>query len=190
MERVLHALGHRRQVEAARQRDDGADDRFVAGVLADQDGRLWIRETAAGDPTLDANPDLWNNNQPPYSVDGSVALAESDDLAPGLSFARIDYNLPEEGLAPGVYYLRARGKTSAQTGPYAIRALLAPDENYAAWKFATYNNPDSYESDDNPKSGGVPNKPIPLGLGLGGQLNRYLTAADVDWFVLTLPQDP
>ena len=86
-----------------------------------------------------------------------------------------------------MYYIRARGRTSAQIGPYAIRALLAPDENYVAWRFTVYNNPDSYEGDDNPKSGGVPNNPVTLGLGLPGRLNRYLIAGDVDWFVLTLP---
>ena len=34
---------------------------------------------------------------------------------------------------------------------------------------------------------GAPNTPATLGLGLPGRINRYLTVADVDWFVLTLP---
>ena len=61
--------------------------------------------------TLDANPDLWNNNQPPYSVDGGVAVAENDDLAPGLSFARIDYDLPEEHPRTVVIERNRRGQS-------------------------------------------------------------------------------
>jgi hypothetical protein len=89
------------------------------------------------------------------------------------------------GIAPGTYYVRVRGQKSTTSGVYAIRVLLAPDENYASWYFTGVNDPDPYENDDSPPSGGVPSNPIPIAI--GGKDNRALTARDVDWFVLALP---
>ncbi len=144
---------------------------------------------SAGDPTLDTNPTLWNNDTPPWSVDHAVAIAEADSgNTLDARYARIDYDRPSQGLAPGVYYVRARARLSTLSGPYAIRVLLAPDEDYAGWQFGSYNIEDTtYEVDNNPTSGGVPTRPVVLGFGREGRLNRYLTAGDVDWFVLTLP---
>lgn len=140
---------------------------------------------SAGDPTLDTNPTLWNNDTDPYTVDAPpLSIAENRGGNPNDStFARIDY---QDGLEAGTYYLRVRAAVSTASGPYAIRVLLAPDEDYASWLFLSYAvNPDGYEPDDAPKSGGVPSNPVPIGV--GEKVNRCLAAGDVDWFVLTLP---
>jgi len=144
---------------------------------------------SAGDPTLDTNPTLWNNDMPPWSVDHAVAIAEADSgNTLDARYARIDYDRPSQGLAPGVYYVRARAPLSTLAGPYAIRVLLAPDEDYEGWQFGSYNTADTpYEVDNNPTSGGVPNRPVVIAAGASTGLNRYLSAGDVDWFVLTLP---
>jgi hypothetical protein len=81
--------------------------------------------------------------------------------------------------------VRVRGQKSTSTGVYAVRVILAADSNYPAWYFSSVNDPDPYEVDDNPPSGGVPTDAAPITV--GGRMNRALTAADVDWFVLTLP---
>ena len=41
--------------------------------------------------------------------------------------------------------------------------------------------------DNNPTSGGVPNRPVVLAADAGTGLNRYISAGDVDWFTITLP---
>lgn len=144
---------------------------------------------SAGDPTHDVNPTLWNDDTDPWSVDGAVAIAEAStgNYLDG-RYARIDYDRPLEGLAPGTYYVRARARLSTLSGPYAIRVLLAPDEDYTGWQFGSYNTTDTpYEVDNNPASGGVPNRPVSITADASTGLNRYLTAGDVDWFVLVLP---
>lgn len=139
-----------------------------------------------GDPTLDASPDLWNDDNAPYTVDAPpVSIAEDDDgnpIHPG--YARVDY---AGGLAAGTYYLRVRTPAStAVGGPYAIRILLVPDDDYASWWYGSYNTTDTpYETDDAPTSGGEPSEPVPIAI--GERVNRYLDAGDVDWFVLVLP---
>lgn len=140
-----------------------------------------------GDPTLDVSPSLWNDDVDPYTVDAPpISIAENRAGNPTEpTFARIDYTA---GLQAGTYYIRVRAAASWGNGPYAIRVLVAPDEDYTSWRFAVLNNPDPYEPDDPPQSGGVPSDPEPIAI--GERLNRYLTAGDVDWFVLTLPQDP
>ncbi len=142
---------------------------------------------STGDPTLDTNPNLWNNNIDPYTVDSPpLSIAEDDDGNLFYSsYALIDY---VGGLTAGTYYIRVRAGLSNQFGPYSIRILTSPDDNYAAWLFTGYNDDSSYEPDDSPQSGGIPVNPVPISI--GERLNRYLTAGDVDWFVLTLPQDP
>jgi hypothetical protein len=140
----------------------------------------------AGDTTTDIDPDLWNNNHHPHTVDAPpISIAEDDDSNPTyFGCARIDY---KDGLAPGTYYVRVRGRKSTNTGVYAVRVLLAPDENYPAWFFGSTNMPDTpYETDDYPQSGGVPMHPVPIAV--DGKLNRALTTdGDVDWLVFTLP---
>jgi hypothetical protein len=143
---------------------------------------------ATGDPTLDTTPNLWNDDADPYTVDAPpLSIAENRGGNPNNpTFSRIDYT---GGLPAGTYYLRVRAAVSSGNGPYAIRVLVVPDEDYTSWLFGSANNPDTpYESDDLPQSGGVPSDPVPIAI--GERLNRYLTAGDVDWFVLTLPQDP
>jgi len=138
---------------------------------------------SSGDPTVDINPTLWNNNTSPYTVDASLATAEDNDGNIAFSgYAQVDYS---GGLPAGTYYIRVRGAVSTGNGPYAIRVLLEPDESYASWWFTSYNYPDDYEDDDTPKSGGVPENPVRIEV--GGKINRYITANDVDWFVITLP---
>ena len=142
-----------------------------------------------GDPTADTSPTLWNDDAAPYTVDAPpLSIAEDDDGNPTFAqFARIDYSA---GLAPGTYYIRVRGYVSTEVGPYAIRVLtdINPLDQYPVeWFFAGPNYTDApYETDDNPKSGGVPTNPVAISIGQAH--NRYLQAAgDVDWFVLTLP---
>jgi hypothetical protein len=144
---------------------------------------------SAGDPTLDTNPTLWNNDIPPWSVDHAVAIAEADSgNTLDDRYARIDYDRPSQGLAPGVYYVRARAPLSTLSGPYAIRVLLAPDEDYAGRQFSSYNTADTpYEVDNNPTSGGVPTRPVVIAAGASTGLNRYISPGDVDWFTITLP---
>jgi hypothetical protein len=141
----------------------------------------------SGDTTEDVTPNLWNGNVSPFTVDGAVAIAEADDGNPLFAkFARLDLLLD-----PGTYYIRVRAETSDLEGPYAIRILSAPDEDYTLWYFAATNPTDvdpglvSYETDDTPPSGGIPTKPVPIGI--GERCNRYLDVGDVDWFVLTVP---
>jgi hypothetical protein len=140
----------------------------------------------SGDTTLDASPNLWNDDTDPYTVDGAVAIAEDDDGNPTFAkFARLDLLLD-----PGTYYIRVRYRTSDLGGAYAIRIISAPDEIYASWYFAATNPTDvdpglvSYETDDTPPSGGIPTKPVPIVI--GERCNRYLDVGDVDWFVLTV----
>ena len=142
-----------------------------------------------GDPTADTSPTLWNDDAAPYTVDAPpLSIAEDDDGNPTFAqFARIDYSA---GLAPGTYYIRVRGYVSTEVGPYAIRVLtdINPLDQYPVeWFFAGPNYTDApYETDDNPKSVGVPTNPVAISIGQAH--NRYLQAAgDVDWFVLVLP---
>ena len=83
-------------------------------------------------------------------------------------------------------------KLSTDEGGYAIRvvtSLAAPPNEYPAaenWYFTTLNTADTpYEIDDVPQSGGAPTNPVSISI--GGKLNRYLTAGDVDWFKIVLP---
>jgi len=141
-----------------------------------------------GDTTADAS--IWNNNLSPYTVDQAVAIAENAGGNKTYTyFGRIDYTA---GLAPGTYYVRVRGKLSTDAGGYAIRvvtSLSAPPNEYPAaedWYYTTLNADDTpYEIDDLPQSGGVPSTPVSISV--GGKLNRYLAAGDVDWFILVLP---
>jgi hypothetical protein len=137
-----------------------------------------------GDTTADTSPNEWNGDNSPYTVDGSVAIAESGTFGTWVS---IDY---QGGLAPGVYYVRVRGAQSYQIGGYAIRFLslnvgdLLPAYTY----FGTVNAADSpYETDDTLQSGtGIPANPVLVSP--GSVLNRNLQAtSDMDWFKLTLP---
>jgi hypothetical protein len=143
-----------------------------------------------------------------YEADGDL-VATASDGNPEAGYARIDYS---GGLEPGDWYIRAEGEDGSQSGHYAIRVLLAPDENYAPWQFAGDNDPDSYEP-DNASSYNVPTSPIaisvngninrsltpdddassgnvpanPVSIPMNGRVNRYLTAGDIDWLVLSLP---
>jgi hypothetical protein len=147
---------------------------------------------ASGDPTTDTSPDLWNDNNSPYTVDAPpISIAEDDNGNPIFSsYARIDYT---GGLTSGIYYIRVRCQTSTDLGgPYAIRVVEYVDTGgdinaqYPEGFFVSNNNSDTpYETDDNPASGGIPTSPITIGI--GDRLNRYLTAGDVDWFKLVLP---
>jgi hypothetical protein len=127
---------------------------------------------------------LWSSNQ-----DQSVALAWSNgsnfiDLQ-AYQFAMIDY---KGALAPGTYYLRIRGYTSTTTGPYALRVLTSVADVAAPWFFTSENASDApYESDDNPTAGGGGVPTNPASITVGGKLNRYITAGDVDWVRITLP---
>lgn len=136
---------------------------------------------ASGDTTADTSPNEWNDDQPPFTVDTGVAIAESGTSG---TWESIDY---QGGLAPGVYYVRIRGAQSYATGPYAVRFLslnvgdALPTYSY----FGVTNSADSpYESDDAVVSG-VPTNPV--GVSPGSVLNRFLTNSDMDWFRLTLP---
>ena len=129
--------------------------------------------------------------------EASAAIAEKAGGNRSFStFGRIDY---KAGLTPGTYYVRVRGTDLTMTGAYAIRVITSIDlsDEYPAaenWFFTTLNtsdmdlftNPNTpYEPDDNPQFGGETSIPVPISI--GGKLNRYLTAGDVDWVKLTLP---
>jgi hypothetical protein len=141
---------------------------------------------SAGDPTSDSSPNLWNNDDPPYTVDAPpLSIAEDDNgnlFYDG--YARIDYT---GGLTAGTYYIRVRAGLSNQFGPYSIRILTLPDDIYTSWLFTVSGDDALYEPDDSPQSGGIPIDPVPIAI--GEKLNRFLTSGggDVDWFVLTLP---
>jgi hypothetical protein len=137
----------------------------------------------AGDPTAETGTALWNDDVAPFTRDAPpISIAEADEGNPSFGSARIDYT---GGLAPGTYYVRVRGQKSTTEGVYAVRVLLAPDEDYTAWYFVAISADADNEIDDNPPSGGVPASPVATSI--GGKLNRALTPGDVDWLVFTLP---
>jgi len=120
-----------------------------------------------------------------------VSLAEDDNGNPVFAnYARIDYT---EGLMSGYYYVRVRGSDALQAGAYALRVVesveaeMSVEAQYpAGWFFTATNPSDSpYEPDDDPPAGGVPVRPVELDL--GGRLNRYLSAGEVDWVRVRLP---
>ncbi len=138
-----------------------------------------------GDTTADISPNEWNNDASPYTVDGGVAIAETNGSAG--TWVSIDY---QGGLAPGVCYVRVRGAQSYQLGPYAIRFLTLPVGQAlpAYTHFAGNNTADSpYESDNALQPGtGIPANPVQASPGTS--VNRNLQASfDMDWFRLTLP---
>jgi hypothetical protein len=129
---------------------------------------------AGGDTTTDL-PDLWNATE-------TGAIDENGGRS---VYGKIDYT---GGLTSGTYYIRVRSPLSTHSGSYAIRVLTAPAALDATWQFGATNDLDSpYEPDNTPLQGGVPTNPATLALGMGGQLNRWLDAGDVDWFKLVLP---
>jgi hypothetical protein len=132
-----------------------------------------------GDPDAD---DPWaTSDAPPDSI------AEDDDSQPDLdhqTYSHIDYT---GGLTSGTYYIRVRHDSSTGIGNYCIRILsLAEGDPIPALPLLTPNPSDSsYESDDDPvTSGGIPTNPVSISI--GDQFIRYLTAGDIDWFVLQL----
>jgi hypothetical protein len=145
--------------------------------------------SSSGDTTTDL-PNLWNNDLAPYTTE-TAKIAENG--SPG-NYGRISYS---GGLAPGTYYIRVRGVQSTQNGPYGIRVLdVAADSPTGPgwpWYFVATNLAEAnplggfYETDDAPPQGGIPANAVSISLGLGGQLNRWLTTNDVDWLRLTLP---
>ena len=128
-----------------------------------------------------AGPGGVNTKLSLFDSSGNLVAADSDGNPTQTDFARID---SAGQLLPGTWYIKVEGETGMEPGPYAIRVLLDPDETYGPWQFGSYNNPDSYES-DNASVGNVPSNPIPITV--DGKLNRYLTPGDLDWFTLTLP---
>jgi hypothetical protein len=137
---------------------------------------------SAGDPDAD---DPWTGD------DTGDALAYASGGAPidHASYSLIDYT---GGLTSGTYYVRVRGKTEGVTGPYVLRVLsLSLGEPVPAYVYpGVFANPDPYETDDNPPSGGKPTDPVPIDLGSDNGINRWLdydTEGDVDWFQLVLP---
>jgi hypothetical protein len=123
---------------------------------------------------------------PAYSVDGSVAIAEADGAG---FFATLDYST---GLAPGTYYVRIRGETSSQIGPYVARFLTLNlgDAPPTPGTYPTLTS-DPYPAFAGYNSGtGVPSNPVLVSLGpppSEADFNRYLNASDMDWFKLVLP---
>jgi hypothetical protein len=148
----------------------------------------WISLFGSSGDTTTESPNLWNNDASPYTTETS-AKAENGSLG---NYGRITYSL---GLVPGTYYIRVRGVQSVMNGAYAIRVLSSAADSPTGpswpWYFTATNPTDanplggSYEPDDNPLQGGVPTNPVTISL--GGKLNRWLTAGDVDWFKLVLP---
>ena len=160
-------------------------DTYKPGALINAANTFASLFGPAGDPTTETGTELWNGNNPPYTVDAPpTSIAEADGGGDHNGCARIDYT---GGLAPGTYYVRVRGQKSTTDGFYAVRILLAPDDDYEGgdWFFPDISDPDTYETDDNPPSGGVPTDAVPIAV--GGKLNRALTDGDVDWLVFTLP---
>ena len=161
-------------------------DTYKPGALINAANTFASLFGPAGDPTTETGTELWNENNPPYTVDAPpTSIAEADNGNPVHNgCARIDY---ADGLAPGTYYVRVRGQKSWTVGVYAVRILLAPDDDYSGggWYFGVISDDASYETDDNPPSGGVPTNPVLIAV--GGKLNRALTDGDVDWLVFTLP---
>ncbi len=101
------------------------------------------------------------------------------------NFAYIDYK-PAQPLPSGtVLYIRISGSTTSATGAYAVTVLTSPTTTYTFP--GVINSTDTpYNAGNNlPTSGGVPSNPAVITL--GGALNRYLIAGDVEWVKITLP---
>jgi LruC domain-containing protein len=100
--------------------------------------------------------------------------------------ARLDY---QNGLDPGVYYIRVSGIGAPGTGPYVIRALaLAIGKTIPAYVYPGSASDDSAFEPDDATTGNIPDSPVDLGLGNANQKNRYLDSmgGDVDWLRLEL----
>jgi hypothetical protein len=136
---------------------------------------------SSGDPDAD---DPWTGD------DTADAIAYADNGSPNPDhtyFSYIDYT---GDLTSGTYYIRVRWSGTGSTGPYVIRALsLSVGDSLPAYEYpgAPSSDPDDFEPDDSPISGGVPSNPAPLELGAANYLNRWIDAGDVDWFELVLP---
>ena len=149
--------------------------------------------TGAGDYSTDTYLALFDSaGDPtpltPYDDTGALAQNDNSNDNPGhIWYSRIDYAL---GLAPGTYYIKVRGSSFNQIGPYGIRVLAAPS---AAYSYFGVTNPasappwdDSYENDD-PMTGGIPASPLSIRLGVQENWhNRALVDSDIDWFILIL----
>ncbi len=121
---------------------------------------------------------------PETPYDDAGALSADDNSNPShLLYSYIDF---PDGLSPGTYYIKVRGSSSNQIGPYGIRIVSEPSTSYS---YFTETNPaespwiDSYESDDS-MTDGVPDSPV--NIGVGGIYNRALADSDIDWYVLTV----
>jgi hypothetical protein len=124
--------------------------------------------------------------------DSSGTQIAYDDDNPDVPFdhsfsARIDY---ENGLDPGIYYIKVTADGLPGVGPYVIRALsLAIGESVPAYSYPGVPGDDSgIEPIDDTDSGNIPDNPINMGLGNANQKNRYMDSeTDVDWLRLDLP---
>lgn len=129
---------------------------------------------------------------PETPYDDSDALADNVfSNTTHMWYARIDtdVDMGGTGLSPGTYYIKVRGESSGQTGPYGIRVVRDPSTSYS---YFGSTNPsaspwdDSYEDDDS-TTGGIPD--IAFSLTPGGQdsrQNRALSDSDIDWYTLTV----
>jgi LruC domain-containing protein len=100
--------------------------------------------------------------------------------------ARLDY---QNGLDPGIYYIRVSGIGAPGTGSYVIRALaLAIDETIPAYVYPGSASDDSDFEPDDATTGNIPDRPVDLFFGNANQRNRYLNSlgGDVDWLQLEL----
>ncbi len=128
-----------------------------------------------------------------YGPQGTLADAIDEDDDDGLfsRFARIVYNDSAKGLEPGTYYVQVRAGIADSTGPYAIRVLtdLSKVDTYtSAEDYFAAVAPEAETSATEPDNTTFEGKPVKVNpLAIGGRLNRYLAADDVDWVVITLP---
>ena len=76
-------------------------------------------QPTGGPTTVDTKLSLFDSS-------GNVTATDNDGNPTQTDYARID---SFGQLLPGTWYIRVEGETGTDTGPYAIRVLLAPDDS-------------------------------------------------------------